>query len=385
MKDWKLFCVVGLGLALAGPAAAADEAMPTIDTTAQYAYAIDFNTGAVLLDKNGDVRIGPASLSKMMTAYVVFDYLKKGQAKMDDLLPVSEKAWAKHKTDESNMFVPLGGRVSIRDLIRGMIIVSGNDACVVLAEGLAGSTDAFVAQMNATAKKLGLTHTHFADVDGLPDPEEYTTVHDLTMLAEHLIADFPEHYHYEAEKEFTYNNIKQGNRNPLLYKDLGVDGIKTGHTEAAGYSLAASALRSGRRVIVVLAGMKSMQERSNEGQKVLEWTYRAFNDYTIVKAGDPVDNAPVWLGEESKVPATTAKDIVVTLPRGDRRAAKVTAVYDGEVKAPVTKGEPVGKLEVTAPTMKPIEVPLIAAQPVAQLNPLGRVAAAAGYFLWGRH
>jgi serine-type D-Ala-D-Ala carboxypeptidase (penicillin-binding protein 5/6) len=387
MRDWKLCCAAAFGLAvLASSAGAATEAaMPTIETSAQYAYAIDFNTGAVMLDKAGEERIQPASLSKMMTAYVVFEYLKKGQAKLDDTLPVSVKAWEKHKTGESNMFVPLGGRVKIEDLIRGMIIQSGNDACVVLAEGLAGSTDAFVAQMNATAQKLGLAHTHFADVDGLPDPEEYTTAHDLAMLARHLIADFPERYHYEAEKEFTYNNIKQGNRNPLLYKDLGVDGIKTGHTEEAGYSLAASALRDGRRVIVILAGMHSMQERADEGAKVVDWTYRAFNDYTVLKAGDRVDDAPVWLGEETKVPATSSKDVIVTLPRADRSALKVTAVYDGEVKAPVAKGETVGKLMIAAPTMATMEVPLIAAEPVARLNPLGRIAAAAGYFLWGRH
>jgi D-alanyl-D-alanine carboxypeptidase (penicillin-binding protein 5/6) len=384
MGDRNLCGVVAIGLALLLGAAPAQAGRPSIDTSAPHAFVLDYDTGAVLLDKGGEDRIPPASMSKMMTAYVVFEYIAKGQAKMDDLLPVSEEAWAKHKTNQSNMFVPLGGRVKVEDLIRGMIIQSGNDACVVLAEGLAGSLPAFVEQMNATAKRLGLSDTHYADVDGLPDPQEYTTAHDLAMLARHLIADFPDHYHYESEKDFTYNGIKQGNRNPLLYKNLGVDGLKTGHTEEAGYGLTVSALRNGRRIIVVLSGMQSMRERGTEGEKVLEWAYRAFNDYRLVKAGDAIDDAPVWLGRSTKVPATTASDVVVTLPRTDRHDMKVMAVYDGEVTAPVTKGETVGKLVVNAPDIDPIDVPLVATEPVARLNPFGRAAVAAGSLLWGR-
>jgi D-alanyl-D-alanine carboxypeptidase (penicillin-binding protein 5/6) len=368
--------------ALAAPAWAAP---PTIDTAAQHAIVIDFNTGTVLLDKAADERMEPASLAKMMTAYVVFDYIKKGQATLEDTLPVSQAAWAKHKTNESNMFVALGSRVKIEDLIRGMIVQSGNDACYVLAEGLAGSTDAFVQRMNEVAKQMGLDHTHFANVDGLPDPQEYTTVRDLATVGTRLIADFPEYHHYESEKEFTYNGIKQGNRNPLLYKDPSVDGIKTGHTEEAGYGVAISAMRNDRRIVEVLAGMKSMNERSGEAQKLLEWAYREFADYRLVKAGDAVDEAPVWLGEATKVPVTTAKDIYVTLPKSARRDLKVTAVYDGQVKAPVVQGQSVGKLVVSAPDQPPKEFPLIAAQPVERLGAMGRVAAAAGYLLWGKH
>jgi D-alanyl-D-alanine carboxypeptidase (penicillin-binding protein 5/6) len=373
--------VAGLGLSLlVAPALAA---APTIDTAAKHAIVIDFNTGTTLYDKGADERVEPASLSKMMTAYVVFQYIKKGQVTLEDMLPVSERAWAKHKTDESNMFVPLGARVKVEDLIRGMIIQSGNDACVVLAEGLAGSEQAFVDQMNETAKTLGLTNTHFANVDGLPDPGEYTTARDLSTLARHLISDFPDYYHYESEKDFTYNNIKQGNRNPLLYKDLGVDGLKTGHTEEAGYGVAISALRNGRRIVEVLVGMASMKERSAESEKLLEWAYREFQDYRLVKAGDPIDDAPVWLGEATKVPDTTAQDIFITLARTARHDMKVTAVYDRPVQAPVTQGEPVGKLVVTAPDVPDLEFPLVAAKPVPELNAFGRMAAAAGYFLWG--
>jgi D-alanyl-D-alanine carboxypeptidase (penicillin-binding protein 5/6) len=254
----------------------------------------------------------------------------------------------------------------------------------VLAEGLAGSVDAFVERMNVMAKQMGLDHSHFANVDGLPDPQEYVTARDLATLAHHLIADYPEYYHYESEKDFTYNGIKQGNRNPLLYKDLGVDGIKTGHTEEAGYGVTISGVRDGRRVIEVLAGMSSMRERGSESEKVLEWAYREFSDYRLVKAGDPVDDAPVWLGESAKVPATTQSDIFVTLPRKARHDLKVTAVYDAAVKAPVAQGQTVGRLVVSAPDMDALEFPLVAAQPVARLNPFGRVAAAAGYFLWGK-
>jgi serine-type D-Ala-D-Ala carboxypeptidase (penicillin-binding protein 5/6) len=360
----------------------AQAAMPTIDTTARNAYVIDVNTGAVLLDKNGEDRIPPASMSKLMTEYIVFSYLKQGRATLNDMLPVSENAW---RTQGSKMFVPLGGKVRLEDLLRGMIVQSGNDACIVLAEGLAGSTDAFVKLMNDKAKELGMTGSHFANVDGLPDPDEYMTTHDLAILARHLITDFPEYYHYDAEKEFTFNGIKQGNRNPLLYTDPTVDGLKTGHTDEAGYCLAASALRSGRRVVEVLAGMDTMQARADQGRQVLDWAFREFDDYAIAKAGTVIDRAPVWMGEDATVPVSVAHDVVVTLPRGDRSGLKVTAVYDGPTPAPVVAGQAVGKLDVAAPDAAPMEVPLVATQPVQPLNAFGRMAFTAGYLLFGRH
>ena len=202
-------------------------APPIIDTTARNAFVVDYDTGAVLLDKGADQRIPPASMSKMMAEYVVFGFLKSGQATLDDTLPVSEDAW---KTGGSKMFVPLHQKVRLEDLLRGMIIQSGNDAAVVLAEGLAGSQAAFVDQMNQKAQGLGMTGSHFANVNGLPDPDEYMTARDLATLARHLISDFPQYYHYDSEKDFTYGGIKQENRNPLLFEDIGVDGLKTGHT-----------------------------------------------------------------------------------------------------------------------------------------------------------
>jgi D-alanyl-D-alanine carboxypeptidase (penicillin-binding protein 5/6) len=320
-------------------------------------------------------------MSKMMLEYVVFSFLKEGRVKLDDMLPVSEKAW---RTGGSKMFVPIGGQVKVDDLLRGMIIQSGNDACIVLAEGLAGSEEAMVELENKKAREIGLTGSHFANVDGLPNPDHYMTARDLAWLARRLIQDFPEYYHYDSEKDFTYNGIKQGNRNPLLYKDLGADGLKTGHTDEAGYSLTGSAIRNGRRIIVVIAGLPTMKARGQESERLIDWAFREFDDYRLVKAGEIVDEAPVWLGAQPKVPVTTKDDAFVTLPRKARRDMKVSAVYDGQVKAPVAQGTPVGKLVVTAPDMDPYEVPLVAAQPVDRLGPAGRIAAAAGYLLWGR-
>jgi D-alanyl-D-alanine carboxypeptidase (penicillin-binding protein 5/6) len=386
MKPLFASLVATSSLVLLATTSLASAAVPTIDTAAQTAIVIDFDTGAVLYDKNSSKRIEPASLSKMMTAYVVYSYLKAGRLKLDDTLPVSEKAWAKHKTNESNMFVPLGAQVKVEDLVRGMMIQSGNDACVVLAEGIAGSTDAFVDLMNQTAQKLGLKDSHFANVDGLPDPEEYMTAHDIAMLGVHLIRDFPEYYHYDSEKEFTYNGIKQGNRNPLLYKDIGVDGMKTGHTEEAGYGVAISSLRNGRRIVEALVGMKSMNQRSQEAEKLLSWAYREWNDYKLVKAGDTIDDAPapVFLGTTATVPVTVQSDLLVSLPRNARSSMKVTAVYDQSAPAPVAQGQQVGILQVTANDMNPVQVPLVAAKPVDKVSGFSRAALAAGYLLFGK-
>lgn len=387
--------VVALGLAVAPTStvaakgratAAAAVAPPTpssigIDTQAKHALIVEVETGTVLLDKAADERMPPASMSKLMTAYVVFSMLKEGRAKLTDELPVSERAW---RTGGSKMFVPLGGRVSIDDLIKGVIIQSGNDACVVLAEGLAGSVDAFVELMNQKAKEIGLKDSHFANVDGLPDPNHWMTARDLTTLALRTIKDFPEYYKIYSQLEFVFNNIKQGNRNPLLYKNMGADGLKTGHTEESGYGLTASVVRGGRRIVMVLNGLPTMKARAQESERLADWAFREFNDYKLVAAGETVDEAPVWLGAAARVPLTVAKDVVVTLPRKSRKEMKVTADYEAPVPAPVKKGETLGKLVVTAPDTAPIEVPLIAAADVGRMDAIGRVATLAGYLVWGR-
>jgi D-alanyl-D-alanine carboxypeptidase (penicillin-binding protein 5/6) len=353
-----------------------------IDTQAKHAIVVDADTGAVLLDKAADEHLPTASMSKMMTAYLVFSYLKEGRGKLEDELPISERAW---RTGGSKMFVPVGGRVPIEDLVRGMIVQSGNDACVALAEGLAGSVEAFVAQMNEKAKQIGLNNSHFVNVDGLPDPDHWSTGHDLATLALRTIKDFPQYYRYYGELEFAYNNIKQGNRNPLLYKNIGADGLKTGHTDEAGYSLTGSTVREGRRIIVVVSGLPSSKARDQESERLVEWAYREFADYKLFSAGDKVEDADVWLGVAAKAPLTVAKDFVVTLPKKSRKDMKVAVEYDRPVPAPVKRGEAIGKLVVTAPDIAPAEAPLVAAAEIPRMGPLGRIAALAGYLVWGRH
>jgi D-alanyl-D-alanine carboxypeptidase (penicillin-binding protein 5/6) len=352
-----------------------------IDTQAKHAFLLEVETGAVLLDKGADERIPPASMSKIMTAYLVFDYLKQGRASLEDELPVSERAW---RLQGSKMFVPIGARIKIDDLLKGVIIQSGNDACLVLAEGLAGSEAAFVEQMNQKATEIGLKDSHFTDVSGLPDPNHWMTARDLATLAIRTIKDFPEYYHYYAEMEYEFNNIKQGNRNPLLYKNVGADGLKTGHTEEAGYSLTASVARDKRRIILVLNGLPTMKARAQESERLIEWAFREFNDYQLFSPGDKVDDAEVWLGAEPKVPLTVAKDFVVTLPRKSRKDMKVTVDYDRPVPAPIAKGDTLSKVIVTAPDAAPAEAPLVAAAGVDRMNALGRIATLAGYLVWGQ-
>jgi D-alanyl-D-alanine carboxypeptidase (penicillin-binding protein 5/6) len=352
-------------------------------TEAKHAIIIETETGTVLFNKNADERMPPASMSKMMTAYVVFGLLKSGQAKLTDELPVSAEAW---KTGGSKMFVPVGGHISIDNLLQGMIVQSGNDSCIVLAEGLAGSQQAFVDMMNAKAKEIGLTNSHFDDVDGLPDPNHWMTARDLATLAWRTIQDFPEYYHYYSEKNFAFNNIDQGNRNPLLYTTPGTDGLKTGHTEESGYSLTASIARGDRRIIVVENGLPSMKARGQEGQRLAEWAFREFNDYKLFSGGDKVDDAETWLGVQPKVPLVIHKDVLVTMPRASRKDMKVTVSYTKPIPAPVTEGQEVGKISIAAPNMATVELPLYAGASVARIGTIGRMATVAAYLIWGnRH
>jgi D-alanyl-D-alanine carboxypeptidase (penicillin-binding protein 5/6) len=354
-----------------------------IDTPAKHALIVEADTGIVLLDKHAEERMPPASMSKIMTAYVVFGLLKEGRITLGDELPVSEKAW---KLGGSKMFVGIGARIKIDDLLKGVLVQSGNDACVVLAEGLAGSEQGLVDLMNQKAQEIGLKDSHFANVTGLPDPNEWMTAQDLVSLALRTTRDFPEYYHYFSEKTFDFNNIDQGNRNPLLYKVAGADGLKTGHTDEAGYSLIGSVLRGDRRVIVVVSGLDSMKDRASESERLIEWAFREFNDYRLFSAGDKVDDAEVWLGNEPKVALTIPSNLVVTLPRHSRHDMKVTVIYDKPVPAPIKAGDPIGKIVVSAPDMTPIEQPLFAAADVRPIGTIGRMATLAGYLIWGsRH
>jgi serine-type D-Ala-D-Ala carboxypeptidase (penicillin-binding protein 5/6) len=351
-----------------------------IETQAKHALIVEVETGAVLLDKLADERLPPASMSKIMTAYLVFDMLRQGRASLEDELPVSERAW---RLQGSKMFVPIGGRIKIDDLLKGMIIQSGNDACLVLAEGLAGSEEGFVELMNQKGTEIGLKDSHFTNVSGLPDPNHWMTARDLVTLAIRTIKDFPDYYHYYGQVDYEFNNIKQGNRNPLLYKGYGADGLKTGHTEEAGYSLTASVKRDDRRIVVVIGGLPTMKARAQESERLIEWAFREFNDYRLFGVGDKVEDAEVWLGVEPKVPLTVGQDFVVTLPRKSRKDMKVTVQYARPIPAPISKGQTFGQVIVTAPDVAPVEASLIAATSVDRMDAFGRIATLAGYLVWG--
>lgn len=281
------------------------------------------------------------------------------------------------------MFVDIGERLRVEDLIRGIIVQSGNDACLVVAEGISGTEQAFAELMNEKAKEIGLTNSHFVNSHGLEHPEHLMTVRDLATLSKRLISEFPEYYHYFSEREFVHNGIKQGNRNPLLYRDMGVDGLKTGHLSVSGYGLAASAERNNRRVILVAHGMESMQQRADESAALIEWAFREFDNFTIAKAGQTLEEAPVWYGREDTVPLVVEQDVVATLPRAARKSVEVKAVFNGPIPAPIQKGQQIGKLVISAAEISPIEVPIYAGADVERLGMFGRVAAALKHLLFG--
>ena len=361
---------------VAAPAARAE----TIETSAKYAILLDYTTGTVLLEKNADELMHPSSMSKLMTVYMVFERLKNGSLSVDDQMPVSEKAWRKQG---SKMFVTLGSKVKVGDLLRGVVVQSGNDACIVLAEGLANSEDAFAAEMTKRAREIGLTKSVFKNATGWPDPEHLMTARDLSTLARRLITDYPEYYKIFSEMNFTYNGITQGNRNPMLYKGAGADGLKTGHTEDGGFGLTASVVRDGRRLILVVNGLMSMKERAEEPQRLIEWGFREFDNYTLFEAGDAITDAEVWLGKDERVPLVAGRKMLVTLPRKARKDAKVTAVFDGPIPAPIKKGQQVGKLVIEVPGIAPAELPLVAGADVDKLGFVGRIGAAVKRILFG--
>lgn len=361
------------------------DAMPEI--TARQAIVLDYQTGFVMFERNADDRMPPSSMSKIMTAYMVFKAIKEGRMSLEDTLPVSERAW---RMQGSKMFVPLGGRVKVEDLIRGMIVQSGNDACIVLAEALAGTEEAFAEQMNVEARRLGLTASNFRNATGWPDPDHYTTARDLATLARRVIDDHPEFYRYYREVEFVYGRdertgreIRQGNRNPLLYRNIGADGIKTGHTEAAGYGLTASAQRDGRRVIAVFNGWPSMRTRAEESERMIDWAFREFQTYRLFSGGQEVERADVWLGQKPGVALLTARDVAITMPRRLRPQLQARVIYDNPVAAPVREGQVLGRVVMSAPGIAPVDVPLLASESVDRLGFAGRMGAAVNYLVFG--
>lgn len=351
-----------------------------IETNAREAFIMDFDTGTVLLDKEGNKLTEPASMTKMMTVHMLFKHLKDGSVSMDDTFHVSEKAWRK---GGSKMFVEVNSNVSVSDLLHGIIVQSGNDAAIVVAEGLAGTEEAFADEMTEEARSIGMTKSVFKNATGWPADGHLVTVHDLAILARDTIRNFPELYELYSVKEFTYNGIRQPNRNPLLGTSAGVDGLKTGHTEAAGYGLTASAERDGRRLIIVVNGLDSVRERRTESQKLLDWGFREFDNYDLFSKGETVSAANVWLGAETKVDLVADKDILLTLPRSASNDMKVSVVYEGPIPAPIAQGDQVATLKVEVPDQEVIEFPLYAAHDVGRLGFVGRIGAAIKYLLWG--
>ncbi|MCB2081873.1 MAG: D-alanyl-D-alanine carboxypeptidase, partial [Rickettsiales bacterium] len=320
-------------------------ALDANETQAEYAVLLDYNTGTTLLAKNAETPVGPSSMSKLMTVYLVFEALKNGTLHLEDTLPVSEKAW---RMGGSKMFVGLGTDVKVEDLLRGVIIQSGNDACIVLAEGLAGSEGAFAEAMNNKAEQLSMTQSHFVNATGWPDEEHVMSVRDLAILARHLISDFPEYYHYFAEPEFKYNNIKQYNRNTLINRGIGADGLKTGHTEAAGYGLVSSAEKDGRRLILVVNGLGSMKERISESERLLRYGFNSFKEKTLFRQDTEITDARVWMGKEGRVPLVLAEEVRLLVSRVGKGldGFKAHVEYEGPVPAPIKHGQEIGKLVV---------------------------------------
>ncbi len=371
-------CLITAWAAFAPPAAA-------IEVVARQAILMDMATGKVLFEKNADEPAQPASMSKLMTAYMVFERLRDGRLSLDDTFLVSETAWRKGgaKSGSSTMFLDPGKRVRVEDLLRGIIVQSGNDACIVIAEGLAGSEQAFAEEMTLRGRQLGLTNSVFKNATGWPDPGHEMSVRDLAVLAKRTIEDFPEFYHYYSERNFTYNGIRQINRNPLLYKDMGADGLKTGHTNDSGYGLTGTVKRNDRRLILVVNGLPTKKARSREPKRLFEWGFREFKNYTLFKAGDVVADADVWLGKDATVPLVIDKDLMITLARKGRPKMKVKAVFEGPISAPVAMGTEIARLIVTVPGAETVQVPLVAGAEVELLGLLGRLGAALKYILWG--
>ncbi len=355
-------------------------AAAAFDTTAREALLIDFDSGAVLLEKNADVPMPPASMSKLMTVYMVFERLAEGTLMPTDTMPVSKKAW---QMGGSRTFVEVDTDVTVADLLRGIIVQSGNDACIVVAEALAGSEEAFALAMTERGQEIGLMDSEFTNATGWPHTDHYMTARDLAFLTRLIIKEYPEYFSLFAEKSFTYNDIEQSNRNPLLYKDLGADGMKTGYTEEAGFGLTATAKRDGRRLILVLNGQKSARARALEAERVLNWGFRETKNYDLFEAGDEVEQAEVWLGTEPLVPLVIKEDVVVTLSREARKKLTVWVEYDSPVPAPITEGDLIAHLMIEAPDMTSQRISLAAAHDVDQLDLFGRLFSAIDYIVFG--
>lgn len=372
--------VLTAGLVLAGIGSAA-----AIETQARNAILMDYDTGQYLYVKDHEKMVPPASMSKLMTVNMIFEKLKDGSLSLDDTFTVSERAWklGGAASGGSTMFLKIGEKVRVEDILKGILIQSGNDACIVAAENLDGSEDDFAEMMNKRARELGLNNSSFANSTGLPHPDQKMSVEDLAKLARHIIKEFPEFYHIFSEKYYTHNNITQGNRNPLLYSMPNADGLKTGHTEEAGFCLTASAKKGERRLIEVMTGMNSNKERSEEAERLMEWGFREFNNYNLLNKGQEIADIPVVFGNEKEVRLVVPETVKRTLKKSQAPKIKMTAVYDKPVKAPVAAGDKLGEVRIELDGQEMENVPLVADKNIEKLGFFGRIGQNLKYLLFG--
>jgi D-alanyl-D-alanine carboxypeptidase (penicillin-binding protein 5/6) len=347
-------------------------------TQATSAYVFDLNTHTVLMDVNSNVPLPPASMSKLMTLNMLFEALEDGRVSLDTPFTVSTRA---HAMGGSSMFLETRDQPTAEDLIRGIAIVSGNDATVVVAEGLAGTEDAFARLSTQRAREIGLTNTTLTNASGWPDPHHRMSMRDLATLAVHILEEHSEYYHYFAETDFEWNNISQPNRVPLLGAGIGVDGMKTGHTEEAGFGLVGSVRQGSRRVVFVIAGLPSALERIQEAERIVNWAFRQFAESTVVTAGSQVATADVWMGDTDSVPLVVAEDLVLLVPASGRSAIEARAIFNSPLPAPILAGQEVGVLRISVPEMSDVDVPLLAGAAVAEGGFTTRLFSAASVLL----
>ena len=359
-----------------------------IKINANYVVLQDHLSGKILYEKDADSRIYPASMTKIMTAIVAFDLLKTGEASLDEMITVSEKAWRMSQSGYSSMFIMLNDQVSVEDLLKGIIIVSGNDACVALAEGLSGTEEDFVILMNEKAQEIGLENTNFSNSSGISDPENYSTVRDILIMSKYMIDKYPEYYTYFKETTFTWDRtggdpITQGNRNPLLYKNLGVDGIKTGFLTVEKYSLASSMQADKRRLTAVVSGFPNKNSRSRESAKLLNWGLRNFDTIEVAVKEKPFAEIDVWLGKKEKIPVVTNEDIYLTVPKRKRKTIKAILEYEGPLESPITKGDKVGSLNIYIAGDLVKEIDVLSNESVKRSNIFSRIYKSFNFLVWG--
>ena len=359
-----------------------------IDVDAKYVIMQDHHSGKILYEKDADTSIYPASMTKIMTAIVAFDLLKRGETSLDELITISEKAWRMSQSGYSSMFIMLNDQVSVEDLLKGIIIVSGNDACVALAEGLSGSEEDFVLLMNEKAIEIGLENTNFNNSSGISDPDNYSTVRDILIMSRYMIKNYPEYYSYFKETSFTWDRtggdpITQGNRNPLLYKNIGADGIKTGFLTVEQYSLAASVKMNERRINIVGSGFNTKNSRSRESAKAINWGLRKFDTVQITRKDEIFIDLRVWLGKKVRVDVVPNEDFYLTIPKRKKKTIKTILEYNGPLKTPIMKGDKLATLSVYVSEDFKKEIDLLAAEDIERSNIFVRLFKSLNYLVWG--